>query len=412
MTTRSKEIVGSVKHTGESVHSIGIMIAAASAPALQPIVVRFGRLGDMVLLSPLLNLLRRRYRMPCWLIGSGPWSKQLYRDHQDIAQIWSLAGRHTPLLLGPTWWRVLWALRHSGKSPVYVCEAAGSRRLKRIKSLLALAGVEPERCVFLRENGADGSEHRVDGLLRFGKQTPSALQAANFPCPEVNPAPQLKVLDEDRLECDAWIRTQGWSGRPIVLVQPGNRRSMRQRRWRQNEIDDKAWSLSNWAALLRCVHETLPQAQIVLCGSRQELGLLRRIRFVTGLNDVVAVRLPLRRLLALCEVAHSMISVDTGPAHVAAALGSPLIVLFGNSSPSHWLPRSVRGASVIGLGGLPDVCHVNQISVPAVFEAWRALPVRSNSLTGGPISAAPDLCMVGRGTIANNLQRKWNRARP
>src|ERR1022692_1758116 len=104
-----------------------------------------------------------------------------------------------------------------------------------------------------------------------------------------------------------------------------------------------------------------------------------------GLNEVVAARLSPCRLLALCEVAHSMISVDTGPAHVAAALGSPLVVMFGNTSPRHWLPRSVLGGRIIALGGPPGVCHVDQISVPEVFEAWRSLPVRQNSLSGGPI---------------------------
>ena len=94
----------------------------------------------------------------------------------------------------------------------------------------------------------------------------------------------------------------------------------------------------------------------------------------SGLHDVVALHLPLRRLFPLCEVAHSMISVDTGPAHVAAAVGSPLVVLFGNNSPRHWLPRSFCGSPVIGLGGAPGFRHVNQISVQAVFEAWRSLP--------------------------------------
>src|SRR5277367_101728 len=108
----------------------------ASAPALRPIVIRFGRIGDMVMLSPLLNLLRFRYGMPCWLFGAGPWAAQLYRGHDDIAQIWCLNGRHTPLLLSPTWWRVLWALRHSGESPIYVCETMASQ-LNRIKGLLA-----------------------------------------------------------------------------------------------------------------------------------------------------------------------------------------------------------------------------------------------------------------------------------
>src|ERR1019366_1245122 len=56
---------------GQASLSATASAAAAAAPGLHPIVIRFGRLGDMVLLSPLLNLLRRRYRMPCWLIGSG-----------------------------------------------------------------------------------------------------------------------------------------------------------------------------------------------------------------------------------------------------------------------------------------------------------------------------------------------------
>jgi heptosyltransferase-2/heptosyltransferase-3 len=103
------------------------------------------------------------------------------------------------------------------------------------------------------------------------------------------------------------------------------------------------------------------------------LPMLRQVRSATGLHEVVAAALPLCQLLALCEVAHSMISVDTGPAHAAAAVGAPLIVLFGNSSPRHWLPRSCRGTPVIGLGGAPSSRHVNEIQVQAVFQAWRAL---------------------------------------
>lgn len=350
-----------------------------TAAALQPIVIRFGRLGDMVLLSPLLQLLRRRYGMPCWLIGSGPWSNALYLADQDIARIWSLAGRHTPLLLGPIWWRVLWALRHSGNSPVYVCEAAGSRRLPRIRTLLRLAGVSAQRCLFLDEDVEQGVEHRIDGLLRLGKQTPPALQPANYPWMQADPTPRITIQQPYRLERDHWLKTCGWTGRPIVLVQPGSRQSTR-RRWRDrsehNQCDDKAWSLSNWSALLRCMHQSLPQAQIVLCGSPGEQKLLRQIHRLTGLDDLAAPALPLGRLLALCEVAHSMVSVDSGPAHIAAALGAPLVVLFGATSPRHWLPRGACGAPVIALGGPPEVSHVDQISVPEVLAAWRSLPLR------------------------------------
>ena len=81
----------------------------------------------------------------------------------------------------------------------------------------------------------------------------------------------------------------------------------------------------------------------------------------------------LRQLFALCESAHSMISVDTGPAHAAAALSLPLAVLYGGQSPRYYLPRSPCGSAVVGIGGPPLSTRVDQLSVDAVFEAWRSL---------------------------------------
>jgi ADP-heptose:LPS heptosyltransferase len=91
------------------------------------------------------------------------------------------------------------------------------------------------------------------------------------------------------------------------------------------------------------------------------------------LDSVVVVGVGLRLLFALCEAAHSMISVDTGPAHAAAALGLPLVVMFGAESQRFWLPRSLSGSPVIGVGGPPDSVRADQIPVEAVFDAWCTL---------------------------------------
>ena len=74
-----------------------------------------------------------------------------------------------------------------------------------------------------------------------------------------------------------------------------------------------------------------------------------------------------------------MISVDTGPAHAAAALGLPLVVLYGAESPAYWLPRGPAGTAVVGLGGPPHSTRVDQLSVEAVFEAWCSLPPRGQA---------------------------------
>ena len=117
----------------------------------------------------------------------------------------------------------------------------------------------------------------------------------------------------------------------------------------------------------------LPDAAVVLCGAPQEGALLHEIQFAAGTPAVVAAELGLRQLLAMSESAHSMISVDTGPAHAAAALGLPLVVMFGAESQRVWLPRSPSGSAVLGIGGPPVSSRVDQISVQEVVKAWCSL---------------------------------------
>jgi ADP-heptose:LPS heptosyltransferase len=89
-----------------------------------------------------------------------------------------------------------------------------------------------------------------------------------------------------------------------------------------------------------------------------------------------AAALPIGRLKALLEIAHSMVSVDTGPAHLAAAVGCPLVVLFGARPPLMWAPRSASGSAVVVVGGLPGQ-RVDDIDTAQVMTAWRSLPARA-----------------------------------
>jgi len=347
------------------------------APPVQPIVIWFGRVGDLILLSALLEILHRRFGLPCHVIGAGTWPAEIYAVHGDVARV-SCLHRYTAWALDPAWWRTLRALRASRAGPVYVCET-DARKLARIRRLLRFSGTDPARCVFLDAALPHTSKiaptHWVDRLVSFGRLTPAAFNAQDYPWPAPAPrcAPLLTVSAVARAECAAWLERQGWRDRTLILVQPGNRRTMRGRRLRISDADDKAWPLERWAALLRRIHAQLPQALIVLCGAPRESRLLEWIAAAVQLPAVVAAELPLPRLLALCVRAHSMISVDTGPAHAAAALGLPLVVLFGAHPQQQWLPRSPSGSPVIGVGGPPQSTRLDQISVETVFGAWCAL---------------------------------------
>src|ERR1700730_11297893 len=361
------------------------------APPVQPNVIWFGRVGDLILLSALLEVLQRRFGSPCHLIGAGSWLTELYAAHGDVARV-SCLHRYTAWVFDPAWWRTLRAQRAGRAGPVYVCEP-DPRKLARIRRLLWFSGTEPTRCLFLAPESSPGADtalphtskiaptHWVDRLVSFGRLTPAAFNAADYPCPPPPPrcAPLLTVSAAARAECAAWLERQGWGERTLILVQPGNRRTMRGRRLRVSAADDKAWPLERWAALLHRIHARLPQAVIVLCRAARESVLLEGIAAAAQLPAVAAAELPLPRLLALCARAHSMISVDTGPAHAAAALGLPLVVLFGAHSQQQWLPRSPTGSQVSGVGGPPQSDRLDQISVEAVFAAWCALGTAADS---------------------------------
>ncbi len=83
-------------------------------------------------------------------------------------------------------------------------------------------------------------------------------------------------------------------------------------------------------------------------------------------------------------LAHSLISLDTGPAHAAAALGCPLVVLAGRADPRRnrpiGPPQRVRVVTAWEERDWPESPHVwfethdlGAIPVDAVFEAWREL---------------------------------------
>lgn len=190
-------------------------------------------------------------------------------------------------------------------------------------------------------------------------------------------APRLFVSDADRADLDAWLQRHRLHHKSLVLLQPGNKRTLK--RGRAGQLgDEKAWPAERWVALVREVLARGPRVHVILCGVPAERSVLRAIAGAADSDRVLEAsgELPLRRLLALLERASGMISVDTGPAHAAAAMGCPLIVLYGAQSPARWLPRSPSGSAVVGLGGPPQRHRVSEIALEEVLAAWAKLPLR------------------------------------
>lgn len=82
---------------------------------LYPIVIKLGRIGDMVMLTAALRLLRARYGKPCYVVGADAWAPDVYRGLSEVEWCGSLP-RKAPTLFGFDWLAIRRALRATAPS--------------------------------------------------------------------------------------------------------------------------------------------------------------------------------------------------------------------------------------------------------------------------------------------------------
>lgn len=117
--------------------------------------------------------------------------------------------------------------------------------------------------------------------------------------------------------------------RGAVLVHPGAAQLSRR------------WPVERWAQVARRLQEAGP---VLVTGSAGERPLTEQVVAAAGLPAAacVAGATDVRGLAALIGSARLLVSADTGVAHLATALRTPSVVLFGPTSPRLWGPPLER----------------------------------------------------------------------
>jgi len=109
--------------------------------------------------------------------------------------------------------------------------------------------------------------------------------------------------------------------------------------------ESKRWPPQRWAELIGQLREE--GHECVLLGGAEDRPIARQIARDCSVPVVSLVgQTTLRQLVALLDVAECVICHDSGPMHIAAALGRPLVALFGPTSPLRTRPYS-RPARII-----------------------------------------------------------------
>jgi ADP-heptose:LPS heptosyltransferase len=92
---------------------------------------------------------------------------------------------------------------------------------------------------------------------------------------------------------------------------------------------------------------------------------MRRLPF----EPVALHGLSMRQLAAVLSRADAFVCNDTGVMHLAAAVGTPLVAVFGPTDPDEWKPPGAEFIAVRGSGGRCEAVEVTQ-----VLQALQALP--------------------------------------
>jgi ADP-heptose:LPS heptosyltransferase len=127
---------------------------------------------------------------------------------------------------------------------------------------------------------------------------------------------------------------------------------------------DKTWPKENFVAVAKHLDEELGMEPVFVAGANEHLSAFGKYTCFEGA--------PLEEVKSLMAGAALFIGNDSGPAHIAAAFGLPVVALWGSSDLDNWRPWRTQNAVLTSPNG------IHSIAVSEVAEAIETLvPLRA-----------------------------------
>jgi ADP-heptose:LPS heptosyltransferase len=189
------------------------------------------------------------------------------------------------------------------------------------------SGFFTERVVVRSERG-DRTSHWTDILLDYARA---------IGCETGDLLPAFAPTDDDRADADALLRVHD-VGADFYVLHATRALSARHARWPTRGFAELT------ALLAR--RDGLP---IVLTGASVDIPIVADIAAAAGRGAIaLAGATSIGAFGALAQRARAVIAMDSGPMHVAAAVGAPTVGIFALQSdePDRWAPRGPRTAVV------------------------------------------------------------------
>lgn len=290
------------------------------------LVIKLIAIGDLVVALPTIRALRERFPQAYLALMTSPRVKEVVEGCPYLDKIiyYDLLGKDKGLkgLI-----RLIRRLRVQGFDLVIELD-----HYYRITSLITyFAGIKNRVGFDLPGQGRRGlvtikapyqvDKHEVEAFLETAK-----IVGADISNKELV---EIFVSNDDKKSVDTFLLSEGITEKDIVIgIHPGTGPSAISRRW----------SPENFAAIADWLIKEF-QAKVVFTGAPNEVELVEScLSFMKTRPIVAAGKTTLKQFAQLTKRFNLFICVDTGPLHIAAAMKTLVIGLYGPNTPVKWGP--------------------------------------------------------------------------
>ncbi|HTS55544.1 MAG TPA: glycosyltransferase family 9 protein [Burkholderiales bacterium] len=322
-------------------------------PESRVLVVSVARIGDTILMTPCLRALRRACG---WLtVLAHPRRLDVLQHLQFIDELEGITKNTAPIKalfrrqqfdLAICFGRDLALVRYCMKAArlTVAFDCAAFRPL--VSPALRLVPAPPE-----------SSMHAVRERMLL-------LEAAGVRTDDLRLS--YEVTREERQGAEAWIRKNLPPGAgPLIGLQPFSYPTKAHRDWPRDQFID----------LARRIVNDYPHAHIIVLGDEQARAHAGEFaRALPGRCTVAAGTLSLRQSAALMQRLGLYVGVDTGPTHIAGALGIPMLAMYHASYIGRYLMplQNPRSAAIEHPATFSDAAGGAEMAAITVDQAWAA----------------------------------------
>jgi lipopolysaccharide heptosyltransferase I len=295
------------------------------------LIVRLSALGDVVHALPMLDALRRARPDAHigWLVEEAAAS--LLDGHPQIDRVWvAPRGEMKGLLRQGRYGKAFGLVqqtRRALRSAQYDLTLDVQCNLR--SAFLAHATGAPRRIAFAPPFSKEGARHLATELVTVTGEPQSKVERdLEILRPlGIDPAgarSQLAIPEEDRVAARTLRAREG----AMVGLHPGV----------SGFGSFKRWAPERYAQLARRLHDDRGVKSLVTWGPGEEALASSIVADADGAAVLAPATRSLRALGALYEVCDVVVAADTGPLHLAAALGVPTVGLYGPKDPAIYGP--------------------------------------------------------------------------